>query len=209
MDRSHRTVDVDLGSKRPGAGGVEEARHELVALGRAVCFDIVEPQMRAAARAEGALGEVRGTVARDLARDGDGRRFSREAQEEPARPALAHAAMAGADARIVPAYHRDRHGAAEAVAGEGGHRGTVVGRAVGAAVRRFHGLGRRRRLRALRAVAFAPLGAASRLGDLRGRNRLLAFALLPFEGHIDLRWGGYRGCGRDIRSCSGRIRKPL
>jgi hypothetical protein len=37
---SHRTVDVDRGSKRPGAGGVEEAGHELVALGLAVCFDI-------------------------------------------------------------------------------------------------------------------------------------------------------------------------
>jgi len=53
--------------------------------------------------------------------------------------------------------------------------------------RRFHRSGSGWRLRTLGSIALAPLGAASRLGDLRGGNRLLAFTLFLFEGHVDLR----------------------
>lgn len=83
MDRGHCTVHVDLGSKRPVAGRVEKAGHELIALGLAAILDIVEPQVRAAARAEGTLGECGGAVVRDLARDGDGGGVGLEAQEQP------------------------------------------------------------------------------------------------------------------------------
>src|SRR5690349_9555484 len=57
LDRAHRSVHVDLRSQRPIARRIEETRHQLVAGWLASCLDIVEPQMRTAARAEGSLGE--------------------------------------------------------------------------------------------------------------------------------------------------------
>src|SRR6185436_11768384 len=82
VDTGHCSVHVDLGSKRPTAGRVEQAGHELVAPGLAAILYIVEPQMRATARAERALGEGGRAVARDLARDGDRGGVGVEAQEQ-------------------------------------------------------------------------------------------------------------------------------
>src|SRR3954447_26003729 len=90
----HRAVHVDLGSKRPAARRVEKAGHELVAAGLAVLLDIVEPQVRAAARAESTFGERGGAVARDLAGDRDGGGVGLEAQEQSAGPPLTHATVA-------------------------------------------------------------------------------------------------------------------
>jgi len=79
MDGGHCTVHVDLGSKRPVAGRVEKAGHELIASRLAVILDIVKPQVRAAAGAESAFGEGGRAIACDLARDGDGGGVSLEA----------------------------------------------------------------------------------------------------------------------------------
>jgi hypothetical protein len=86
LDRGHCTVYIDFRAQRPVASRFEKPGHELKALGLAAVFDIVEPQMRAAAWAESPLGKGkgRGAVARDLAHDGDGGGVGLEAQEQPA-----------------------------------------------------------------------------------------------------------------------------